>query len=78
MAFVANASQDYAETAPQKFRFAAESPGYLNTGSGSLAFSVLNLRGPFKFIFATGVTNWWVMHLIIMQCMIQPAGPETT
>lgn len=58
MAFVANASQVFTQTAPQKFRFAAESPGYLTTGSGSLAFNVLNLRGPFKFIFATGVTNW--------------------
>jgi len=58
IAFVANASQDFTHTAPQKFRFAAESPGYLQTGSGSLAFTVLNLRAPFKFIFATEVINW--------------------
>ncbi|DBB06443.1 TPA: hypothetical protein ACH3X1_012001 [Trebouxia sp. C0004] len=58
IAYVANASQDFTHTAPQKFRFAAESPGYLQTGSGSLAFTVLNLRAPFKFIFATKVINW--------------------
>jgi len=46
------------QNAPIKFKFANVSKGYLNTGSGSLSFQLINMRAAYGFIFFRNGTDY--------------------
>eukprot|EP00474_Spongospora_subterranea_P010166 CRZ10624.1 hypothetical protein [Spongospora subterranea] len=54
VALYSPASADITQTAPIKLKYAFHSPTHLSSGSGSLQFSIINMRADFAFVFFRG------------------------